>query len=68
MSNTIPTPIAMSPADAATFLSLSKKTIHRLIAAGKIAARKNGPRTLVDAASLEAYYASLPAAVPAVQS
>jgi hypothetical protein len=32
-----------------------------LIAAKKIEARKSGPRTLVDVASLKAYYASLPA-------
>jgi hypothetical protein len=31
-----------------------------LIRARKIEARKHGPRTLVDVASLKAYYASLP--------
>jgi hypothetical protein len=31
-----------------------------LIAAKKIEARKDGPRTLVDVASLKAYYGSLP--------
>jgi hypothetical protein len=31
-----------------------------LIAVGKITARKDGPRTLVDVASLKAYYARLP--------
>jgi excisionase family DNA binding protein len=54
------TPLALSPADAARFLSLSKKTIHRLIAAGKIVAKKSGPRTLVTTESLHAYFANLP--------
>ena len=49
-----------SPADAAAFLSLSKKTIHRLIARGKLVAKKSGPRTLVTTESLLAYFASLP--------
>jgi excisionase family DNA binding protein len=53
-------PIALSPRDAAQFLSISKRTLSRLIRAGKVEARKAGPRTLVDVASLKAYYASLP--------
>lgn len=53
-------PLALSPRDAAAFLSISKRSLSRLIRAGKIEARKNGPRTLVDVASLKAYYASLP--------
>jgi excisionase family DNA binding protein len=53
-------PIALSPRDAAQFLSISKRTLSRLIALRKIAARKDGPRTLVDVASLKAYYESLP--------
>jgi excisionase family DNA binding protein len=53
-------PIALSPRDAAQFLSISKRSLSRLIAARKIEARKDGPRTLVDVASLKAYYASLP--------
>ncbi len=55
-----PLPIALSPRDAAQFLSISKRTLSRLIAARKIEARKDGPRTLVDVASLKAYYAGLP--------
>jgi excisionase family DNA binding protein len=62
------TPLALSPADAARFLSLNKKTIHRLIARGKLVAKKSGPRTLVTTESLQAYFADLPAAVPAVRS
>jgi excisionase family DNA binding protein len=54
------TPLAMSPADAARFLSLSKKTVHRLIARGKLAAKKSGPRTLVTTESLQAYFEGLP--------
>jgi excisionase family DNA binding protein len=53
-------PLALSPVAAAQFLSISKRTLSRLVAAGKIAARKEGSRTLVDVASLKAYYASLP--------
>jgi len=53
-------PLALSPANAARFLSISKRSLSRLIAAKKIEARKDGPRTLVDVTSLKAYYASLP--------
>jgi len=53
-------PLALSPANAARFLSISKRSMSRLIVAKKIEARKDGARTLVDVASLKAYYASLP--------
>jgi excisionase family DNA binding protein len=53
-------PFALSPRDAADCLSVSKRTVSNLIAAGKIKARKSGTRTLVDVASLKTYYASLP--------
>ena len=53
-------PLALSPRSAANYLSISKRSLSRLIAAKKIEARKDGPRTLVDVASLKAYYASLP--------
>jgi excisionase family DNA binding protein len=53
-------PLALSPRDAAQYLSISKRSLSRLIAARKIAARKDGPRTLVDVASIKAYYAALP--------
>ena len=39
---------------------ISKRTLSRLIRSKKIAARKEGLRTLVDVASLKAYYESLP--------
>jgi excisionase family DNA binding protein len=50
----------LSPRDAAAYLSISKRTLSRLIAAKKVVARKDGPRTLVDVASLKAYYETLP--------
>ena len=53
-------PIALSPRDAAQFLSISKRSLSRLIARRKIAARKDGVRTLGDVASLKAYYEALP--------
>ncbi len=53
-------PLALSPRDAAAFLSVSKRTLTCLIADKKIEARKSGPRTLIDMASLKAYYAALP--------
>ena len=53
-------PIALSPHDAAAFLGISKRTMSRLISSRKITARKAGLRTLVDVASLKAYYESLP--------
>jgi excisionase family DNA binding protein len=54
-------PLALSPKDAAALLSISKRSIFRLIAARKLKIRKCGPRTLIDAASLRSYYAKLPA-------
>ena len=53
-------PIALSPRDAAAFLSVSKRTLSSYISTGRIVARKDGTRTLVDVASLRADYASLP--------
>jgi hypothetical protein len=53
-------PLALAPLPAARFLSISKRSLSRLIAGGKIVARKDGTRTLVDVESLKAYYTSLP--------
>ena len=53
-------PLALSPSASGRFLSVSKRTIYNLISAGKIIAKKDGHRTLVDVASIRAYYASLP--------
>ena len=53
-------PLALSRAEAARSWSVSKRSSSRPIFEGKIEARKHGPRTLVDVASLKAYYAGLP--------
>jgi len=53
-------PLALPPAEAAGYLGISKRSLSRLISEGKIEARKHGPRTLVDVASLKAHYLSLP--------
>jgi helix-turn-helix protein len=53
-------PLALSPIAAAQFLSISKRSLSRLIAAAKIVARQDGSRTLVDVKSLRAYYERLP--------
>jgi excisionase family DNA binding protein len=53
-------PLAVPPAEAATILGCSKRTIMRLIGAGKITARKCGKSTLVDLRSLKKFFASLP--------
>jgi excisionase family DNA binding protein len=61
-------PLALSPDDAATLLSVNKRTIYRLIAEKKLIARKSGSRTLVDYQTVKAHYDSLPlisgAAIP----
>jgi excisionase family DNA binding protein len=51
--------LALSPRDAAAYLSITERTLSRLIAAKKVVARKDGPRTLVVVASLKAYYETL---------
>ena len=53
-------PLALSPREAAAYLSISKRTLSRLIRSKTVAARKAGLRTLVDVASLKAYYEALP--------
>ena len=53
-------PLALPPLAAAQFLSISERSLSRLIAAGKIVARKEGSRTLVDVELRWAYYAGLP--------
>ena len=45
-------PLALAPREAAAALSISKRSLSRLIRAGRIEARKARPRTLVDVASL----------------
>ena len=53
-------PLAISPAASGRFLGVSKRTIYNLISARKIVAKKDKGRTLVDVASIRAYYAALP--------
>ena len=53
-------PVALSPAAAAAFLSVSRMTIYNLLAAGKLHARKLGNRTLLDAADVRRYFETLP--------
>jgi hypothetical protein len=57
-------PLALSPDDAAAFLSISRRALSDRIADGAIVARKDGVRTLVSVESLKAYFASLPKVVP----
>lgn len=53
-------PAGLSPVDAGVFLSKSKRQIYNLIAEGRLVARIDGARTLVDFQSLKDYYAALP--------
>lgn len=57
-------PLALSPAAAARFLGVSKRTIYNLIASGTLVARKMSSsrtaRTLVDVDSIRTYYTALP--------
>lgn len=53
-------PAALSPEGAAAYLSISKRVVYFLLADGVLIARKAGARTLIDFASVKAYYASLP--------
>ncbi len=52
-------PVALSPAAAAAFLSVSRMTIYNLLAAGKLRARKLGNRTLLTAADVRRYFREL---------
>jgi hypothetical protein len=53
-------PLALSPEDAAAFLSISRRALSDLVSDGSVLAKKRGTSTLVSVASLRAYYASLP--------
>jgi len=53
-------PLSLSPAASARFLGVSKRTIYNLIAVHKLKAKNDGTRTLVDVASIRAYYNALP--------
>jgi excisionase family DNA binding protein len=54
-------PLAISPKAAASALSITSRAVYLLLADGKLTARKHGSRTLIDYASVKAYYAALPA-------
>ena len=54
--------ICYSPSDAAKALGIGKSTLFAILARGEIKARKLGARTLITAAELERYVASLPEA------
>jgi excisionase family DNA binding protein len=53
-------PLSLSPQGASEYLSLSKPTLYRLLAAGTIKGKRSGTRTMIDGASVRAYYKSLP--------
>jgi excisionase family DNA binding protein len=52
--------LALSPAAAAHSLGVSKRTLSRLVASGKIVARKIGSRTVIEWAILQSYLGSAP--------
>lgn len=58
--------ISYSPKQAAVATGLGESTIRRLVREGKIAARFFGSSILVDAASLDRFYHSLPSERPEV--
>lgn len=49
-----------SPREAEHLLSCSHPTLYRLIAAGRLDARKIGAKTVITRQSIEAFIASLP--------
>ena len=53
-------PLALSPAAAARFLGVSKRSIYNLLAAGTLTARKHGKRTLIEVSSIRKYFETLP--------
>ncbi len=57
-------PLSLSPEGASEYLSLSKPTIYRLLAAGTLKGKRSGTRTLIDGNSVRTYYRSLPDYVP----
>jgi|GEM_PF-3360309 excisionase family DNA binding protein len=57
-----PEPIAISIADACSYIGCGRSLLYELIGNKQISAVKLGRRTLVPVASLHAYVASLPSA------
>jgi excisionase family DNA binding protein len=58
----LPARLLYSPAETERLLSVSHATCYRLIAAGKLDARKLGSKTLITWASIERLLAELPKA------
>jgi hypothetical protein len=62
MPDTNVSPINVTIPDGCIRWGTSRSVLYRDAGAGKIIFRKNGRRTVVDVASGDAYYGSLPAA------
>ena len=56
----MPPPIALSVAQSCRTYGVGRSTAYGLIAAGVLEAKKAGAKTLIDRASAERWYASLP--------
>jgi hypothetical protein len=54
------TPVHASIKDTCARHNCSRSHLYRILGEGKIKAKKNGPRILVDVASADAHFASLP--------
>jgi hypothetical protein len=62
-SQTAPiTPVHASVKDICARHNCSRTHVYNLLGEGKIIARKNGPRIIIDVASADAHFASLPLA------
>jgi excisionase family DNA binding protein len=59
VKKTPPAPIAVSPRDAASLAGVSRSRIYELINAGELPAYKDGARTLILVADIEAWLARL---------
>jgi hypothetical protein len=59
-------PLSLSIKDTMKSLSLSRGKVYALLGDGKLTARKDGGRTLVDYASVKVHHASLPVFAPGV--
>jgi excisionase family DNA binding protein len=59
-SNSVPARALYSPKETEAILNVSHATCYRLIAAGKLDARKLGGKTLITAESIERLIAELP--------
>ena len=64
-TSAIPARALYSPKETEAILNVSHATCYRLIASGRLDARKIGSRTFIMAESIEAFLASLPKIGPA---